>query len=133
VCSFEHFKEFSYENSAIRLRKNEEFGTTKIIVCRHCKVPECAKDCPPGALSKNKDSGLVSLDPEKCTKCMLCIEACPYNSIFTNKVGTMIMCDMCDGDPMCARYCPAEAIEWIKKYKMGERRQIVHVINREME
>ena len=132
ICSFVHTKEFSYENSAIRVIKNEEWCINSLIVCRHCDHPECVEVCSSGALIKNKDSGFVSFDLEKCTNCMLCMEVCPYHSIFANK-DRIIVCDMCGGEPMCAKYCPAEAIEWIKKYKLGERRKIVHVINRETE
>lgn len=131
VCSFEHFKEFSYEKSAIDLKRNEEFGITNVVVCRHCEDPKCVEVCPTGALSKNKDTGYVSLDPEKCNHCMYCIEACPYHAIFADKDKTIIKCDLCGGDPMCAKYCPAEAIEWIKKYKIGVRRKLTYIINTE--
>ena len=130
VCSFVHTDEFSYENSAVRVTKDEEWGTNSLAVCRQCGNPECVRVCPTDALSKNKDTGFVSFDIDQCTYCLLCIEACPYQSIFANE-DRIIICDLCGGDPMCAKYCPAEAIEWIKKYKIGQRRKLTHVINRE--
>jgi anaerobic carbon-monoxide dehydrogenase iron sulfur subunit len=132
ICSFVHSRAFSYQDSAIEVSRNEDRGTSKLNICRHCEDPECVKVCPAGALSKNKDTGFVTYDTDKCTECMLCIDACPYNAIHEHN-GRIIKCDLCQGEPMCVRYCPAEAIEWIKKYRIGERRKLVYFFNSDSE
>ncbi len=132
ICSFVHSKAFSYQNSAITVTRNEDWGSSKLTICLHCEDPECVKVCPSGALNKDNDTGFVSLDQEKCTLCMLCIDACPYHAIHDND-DKIVKCDLCGGEPMCARYCPSEAIEWIKKYKIGERHKLVYLFNTESE
>jgi len=125
VCSFVHTKAFNYQDSAIVVTRNDDWGTSTLTICRHCKNPKCVDVCPSGALIKNKDTGFVEYNPDNCTSCLLCIEACPYHAIHEHD-GKIIKCDLCQGDPMCAKYCPAEAIEWIKKLKIGERRKLVY-------
>jgi carbon-monoxide dehydrogenase iron sulfur subunit len=128
VCSFEHHNVFSYEKAALRLNKDEEYGLTEIVVCRQCKNPQCVEACPTGALQKDEETGFVLLNREECTQCLRCVDACPYDAIFTDKDKTIVKCDLCGGDPMCARYCPVEAIEWVKKYEVGERHRLVWVV-----
>ncbi len=133
VCSFEHFGVFSYDKSAVELKKDEEYGKTEIVLCRHCDDPKCVEICPTDALKKDKNTGLVSLNREKCIQCMRCVEECPYDAIFSSKDKKIIKCDLCGGDPMCAKYCPAEAIEWVKKHKIGERKKLTYFIYPEEE
>jgi len=49
-----------------------------------------------------------------------CVDACPFGAIQLDPEGNPLKCDLCGGAPMCAQYCPVEAIEWVKKYSVGE-------------
>lgn len=89
------------------------------IFCRHCDQPECAYTCMTGAMRKNARTGFVEYDPEHCASCYMCIMACPYGVLKSDRIhGQEIMkCDMCanrsgDGSPlpMCVEKCPMEAI-----------------------
>ena len=48
------------------------------IFCRHCDRPECVYTCMTGAMSKNKETGLVEYNKDHCASCYMCIMACPY-------------------------------------------------------
>jgi ferredoxin len=41
----------------------------RVNVCKHCDDPVCATACPEGAITRDAETGIVLLDPEKCTGC----------------------------------------------------------------
>jgi Fe-S-cluster-containing hydrogenase component 2 len=130
ACSFEHYKEFSYELSAIKVLKFEERARSYPLLCLHCENPPCVDVCPTNALLQEDGNGMVVLNEEECNLCGRCIEACPFEVIFFNSQRKkVIKCDLCTGDPACAKVCAPEAIEWVKKFKFGERRKIVLNMN----
>ncbi|UCD88633.1 MAG: FAD-dependent oxidoreductase [Desulfobacterales bacterium] len=42
---------------------------TWVVPCQHCGEPKCETSCPEGAISKAPETGIVIIDPEKCTGC----------------------------------------------------------------
>ena len=91
------------------------------LMCQHCDDAPCIPACPiEGALYKRED-GLVIIDPEKCTGCKACVDACPYKVIYFNEsLNIAQKCTGCahllDGGewkiPRCADSCPTEAIKF---------------------
>ena len=41
-----------------------------------------------------------------------CMMVCPYGAVREDSE-KMIKCDLCDGDPVCVRWCPTHAIRFI--------------------
>lgn len=102
------------------------------ISCRQCENAPCARICPTKALQQPK-GGLVTMNPQLCSGCQLCIMACPYGAISLESIGlpstkeeTMaqksmrsiaVRCDLCrdwmkrEGKsvPACVEACPAHA------------------------
>jgi Fe-S-cluster-containing dehydrogenase component len=111
------------------MRQTEHIGGTvpKVkmhyipIPCQHCDEPPCVPACPIENTIYKRDDGLVIIDPEKCTGCQSCVDACPYNAIFFNEsLNIAQKCTGCahllDGGewkiPRCADACPTEAIKF---------------------
>ena len=87
------------------------------ISCRQCENAPCARICPTGALQQ--DDGIVTMNAQICSGCQLCIMACPYGVLKSDRVEhkEIMKCNMCvhrtqDGSPkpMCVELCPMEAI-----------------------
>jgi tetrathionate reductase subunit B len=86
------------------------------VLCQHCANAPCIKACPEDAI-KRRDDGLVWIDPEACTGCGLCQDACPYDVIHMNaELGIAQKCTGCahrvdEGSlPRCIEICPHDAI-----------------------
>jgi Fe-S-cluster-containing dehydrogenase component len=111
------------------MRQTEHIGGTvpKVkmhyipIPCQHCDEAPCIPACPIENTIYKRDDGLVIIDPEKCTGCKACVDACPYNAIFFNEsLNIAQKCTGCahllDGGewkiPRCADACPTEAIKF---------------------
>jgi carbon-monoxide dehydrogenase iron sulfur subunit len=43
------------------------------------------------------------------------VYACPFGApTFDRTEGAAFMCNLCDGDPLCARWCPFGVLEYIR-------------------
>ena len=51
------------------------------VSCQHCGNPACIKVCPVGATFKDKETGVVRQDYDKCIGCRMCMAACPYTGV----------------------------------------------------
>lgn len=91
-------------------------------MCHHCDDAPCIESCDVGAIYK-RDDGLVIIDPEKCTGCKLCEDACPHDEIFFNEdLNIAQKCTGCahllDNDseewsvPRCVDNCPTAALQF---------------------
>ena len=90
------------------------------ILCMHCDDAPCIPSCPiEGAIYK-RDDGLVIIDPEKCTGCKNCVDACPYKVIYFNE--DLNLAQKCTGcahlldsgwkEPRCVDACPTGALKF---------------------
>ncbi|MDR2035449.1 MAG: 4Fe-4S dicluster domain-containing protein [Coriobacteriales bacterium] len=89
------------------------------LTCNHCDVPACLAICEPGAISKDPETGLVTIDEELCIGCMKCQEACPYSHPILFDDGLAHKCVLCtdeskDGTPKpaCLTACPVRALQF---------------------
>ena len=95
----------------IRVERNGEICFA--VQCRHCTEPWCVYSCLTGALHTDAKTGIVTVEPEKCTGCWTCMIACPYAALTKDANNRIIAkCDFCPGHdiPVCVANCPNEAL-----------------------
>ena len=114
VCSWEKEKVFNPLKSRIRVVHMHPFiniATT----CRQCEELSCINACPRNALTQSEETGAILVDDEKCDGCKWCIEACEYGAVWYDPdKTTVLICDLCGGEPKCLELCPEEALELVE-------------------
>ncbi len=113
------------------VRNGPQFGPLLFAhACMHCADPVCMIGCPTGAIARDQDSGVISIDSQTCIGCKTCAESCPYDNIVMvqvrDKQGRTAVdrktqlpilqaskCDMCHElktGPACQNACPHQAL-----------------------
>lgn len=87
--------------------------------CNHCDDPACTKVCPTGAMSKDSETGLVNVDPNRCIGCGYCEMACPYGAPTVDRdKGHSVKCTGCvervsEGKkPICVESCSLRCLDF---------------------
>jgi len=122
-CSMTHYKVSNPKKSRITVTRSYEEYMDFPYACRQCVDIPCIKACPTkiSALSKDKDTGAVKVDEEKCIACRLCMKDCPYNAIKVHPTEKhVIICDLCGGDPQCVKHCPEQALSYIERNEVDK-------------
>lgn len=84
------------------------------LTCLHCGDPACMQACKFEVISRNSKTGAIEIDLIKCTNCKACLSACPYgNIIWENKRERVVKCNLCGGDPKCAKTCPSGTLMFV--------------------
>lgn len=96
--------------------------------CQHCDDPACTKVCPTTAMHKSPDTGLVSVDVDKCIGCGYCEMACPYGAPHVDRQeGHSVKCDGCASrvaegkQPICTEACLMRCLEFGDKDEMSKK------------
>lgn len=101
------------ENSAINVIAFEEAEISVPVMCMHCEDAACMKVCPNNAISRDENDAVV-VDSAKCIGCKMCVSACSMGNIhYSFKDKKIMKCDLCGFNPLCAKYCPTRAIEYV--------------------
>jgi tetrathionate reductase subunit B len=97
------------------------------MLCMHCRNAPCIAACPIKDAIYRRDDGLVVIDPQKCTGCRNCLDACPYGCIYYND--NLRLAQKCTGcahlidrevwqQPRCADSCPTEALKLVDEAEL---------------
>ena len=63
---------------------------------------------------------------DKCIGCKMCMNACPLGNIsFHPTLRKVFKCDLCGGDPECAKFCPSGAIQFVETDADSDRRAFI--------
>ncbi len=102
--------------------------------CNHCADPVCVEVCPTQAMHKDPDTGLVSVDVEKCIGCGYCHLSCPYSAPKVDATkGHSVKCDGCAARvlageaPICVLACPARALSFGEVEDMRKKGEVADV------
>jgi len=119
-CQVEHsqskdiIKAFKKETPPLpRARVEEKSPIFFSVRCQHCDEPYCVYVCLTGALTRDHETGIVSVDEERCVGCWTCMLACPCGAIHQDiGQGRTVKCDLCPETdiPACVANCPNEAL-----------------------
>ncbi len=124
VCSVKHEGVSNPSRARIHITKWEMEGIMMPMVCNQCEPAPCVIVCPTNARSLDKELGRVTVDYNRCIKCKTCVVACPFGAVgFDYVSGKIISCDLCDGDPVCARFCETEALQYVDASDINKKRQ----------
>ncbi len=93
--------------------------------CRHCDPAPCMQVCPTNAIERDKETGSVIVNYNKCIGCTACAMACPFGiiqfeQVYQVKLGREVnaKCDNCidrqkEGrEPACVEACKTGALEF---------------------
>lgn len=92
-------------------------------LCNHCDEPACQAACPVEGAIYEREDGLVLIDPEICTGCGDCLEACPSGAIYMNEelniaqkcTGCAHLLDAGWKEPRCVDACPTSALKFMEE------------------
>ena len=96
--------------------------------CVQCSDAPCIEVCPVApdsstgrkALYRDEKTQAIKVDNERCTGCGSCARTCKEL-----RVGAIILnldtkkpegiCNLCEGDPACVKYCPFGALTYVQR------------------
>ena len=86
------------------------------VFCRHCDDPDCVRACMSGAMTKDRETGRVNYDRDRCASCYMCLMSCPFGVLKVDLATRQVIqkCDYCgdrDG-PRCVEECPSGALDY---------------------
>jgi carbon-monoxide dehydrogenase iron sulfur subunit len=96
-----------------RIKLQKQGGLSFGLNCRQCAEPWCVYSCLTGAMHKDPQTGVITVDTEKCIGCWTCVLVCPYGAVTPDFVQKKaVKCDLCPGlsVPACVANCPNEAL-----------------------
>jgi Fe-S-cluster-containing hydrogenase component 2 len=112
VCSLWHEDVFNRQKSRIRITKKGVRVDVPIVCTQGNKCEqECAAACPVDCIRVVEGTAIEVVEDE-CTGCEECVDACPFDCIWM-KDDVATKCDLCHGDPMCIKFCPQQAVQYL--------------------
>jgi Fe-S-cluster-containing hydrogenase component 2 len=113
VCSISKLGRVTPAASCIRIERDRSryFGDMSCRVCDMTHERACVDACSANALIYDPDLDVVHFDAESCTECLACLDACP-NVALDAASGRIMICDLCEGEPLCVKWCPEGALSW---------------------
>jgi len=114
ACSLEHEGVFNPAKSRIKIFEFEHGARAIPYTCTQCAEAWCMHACPVEAITKSPATGAMEVSDAICVGCKVCTIACPFGTVnYNHDTGKVIKCDLCGGDPECAKACPTDAITYV--------------------
>ncbi len=115
ACSIAKGTDSSLGSSRIHIFTWADSGVSVPTVCQQCGDAPCVTVCPTGAMHQDPNAGYVVWDSDRCIRCKMCTQACPFgDAVYSARQDVILKCDTCQGDPQCVKNCPEHALEWVE-------------------
>ena len=123
-CSFTHEGAFVPSLSRIRVVRFMGEGVNVPVVCVNCARPACVEVCPTGAAHIDRAVPVVRVNEEECIGCGDCVKACPFGAAdFDDGKEVALICDLCDGEPVCVEHCIYGALTFGPVQSVAQRKR----------
>jgi anaerobic carbon-monoxide dehydrogenase iron sulfur subunit len=114
VCSIQNEQMANPQLARLRVIADKDQGLRVPMICQQCQDAVCMSVCPTHALSRDETLGIVKRDEERCIVCRSCVTACPFGAMGFDALNKKVFkCELCGGDPQCAKFCEDEAIKFV--------------------
>ena len=124
VCSVKHEGVSNPARSRIKIVKWEWEGINVPMVCRQCEEAPCLAVCPTNSRFWDEELGSTAIDYDRCIGCKTCLVVCPFGATGFDPISKkVITCDLCNGDPVCVRFCTTEALRYVDASEINKERQ----------
>jgi Fe-S-cluster-containing hydrogenase component 2 len=113
ACAFVHSTQGVPGLSRIQTRSGPNAAPpgNSVVVCLQCDDAACVAACPAHALFRDMKTGAIYVVEERCIRCYSCVAACPFGNMRKpSDTAFPVKCDLCGGDPACAKFCPTKAL-----------------------
>ena len=105
-----------HEGHAITRMDEEDELIFEALTCRQCDKPFCLYFCPTKAIKRNKETGALAIDYDRCIGCRMCVVGCPFGAArYDSNKKQVFKCELCEGDPQCVKLCPTGALQFLPK------------------
>jgi carbon-monoxide dehydrogenase iron sulfur subunit len=126
MCALKHEKKYNPAYSRIKVYQSYPGPIDVPIVCQYCEDRPCVKVCPTGSLTYDVNTFQMKVDENTCTNCGACNQACIKAGrggciTFNPATGIAQVCDLCGGEPQCAKYCPSNVLHFLVKSMFSKR------------
>jgi len=120
VCAIKRENVYNPRYSRIKILRLYRL-VNMAVVCRLCENAPCVIACPQECLVQSEKTGVILVDEDKCDCCGWCMKVCPYGVITLNpEKETVMICDLCEGDPQCVEWCPEGALDLVTQKTFNE-------------
>ena len=114
VCSLKNEGMVNPSLSRVQVSRFEDVVFEVPMLCQQCVDAPCVAVCPVKAPTRDEDTGIVTINYDKCIGCKMCVLACPFGAMSYNPTEKKVFkCDQCDGDPTCVKFCETEALQYV--------------------
>ncbi len=124
VCSYNKEGIFWPSLARIKLWREKDQGQVYPLTCKQCASPPCADACLMNIITKDPVSGVNIRETEMCIGCRACQAACPFDAgVYHLQQDIVVSCDTCQGEPVCVKFCPHQALAFTDLDEMKRKKQ----------